>query len=134
VSRGTNVVRDEHASTETLSFRCKCERCRLLRTPKKRRISYYYFIQFYEILRAKALRMTKVERNGKMPIYLPLRMTKVERGGKIPIYLPLRMTLPFTSPHPYPTLSLPTLGCASVYKFTRLVPRLFILHHPGREQ
>jgi len=32
------------------------------------------------------------------------------------------------SPHPTP----PTLGYASVYKFTRLVPRLFILHHPGR--
>ncbi|MBE7713101.1 MAG: prepilin-type N-terminal cleavage/methylation domain-containing protein, partial [Cyanobacteria bacterium SIG26] len=44
--------------------------------------------KFYEILRAKALRMTRVERGEKMPIYLPLRMTRVERGGKMPIYSP----------------------------------------------
>jgi len=64
--------------------------------------------KFYEILRAKALRMTRVERGGKMPIYLfpaehiriasftmvgsniypPLRMTSVERGGKVPNIYP----------------------------------------------
>ena len=30
-SRGTSVARDEQQSTETLSFRCCCERCRLMR-------------------------------------------------------------------------------------------------------
>ena len=30
-SRGTNVVRGEQESAETSSFRCDCERCRLMR-------------------------------------------------------------------------------------------------------
>ena len=32
VRRGTSEARDEQESTETLSFRCDCERCRLVRT------------------------------------------------------------------------------------------------------
>ena len=46
------------------------------------------------------------------------------QGGEKSCYPTNHITPPFIPP---------TLGCASVYKFTRLVPRLFILHHPGRE-
>jgi len=44
--------------------------------------------KFYEILRAKALRMTRVERGEKMPIYLPLRMTRDEEIGIKPNIYP----------------------------------------------
>ena len=35
-SRGMSVAKGEQESTETLSFRCDCERCRLMRGRKGR--------------------------------------------------------------------------------------------------